>query len=76
MLNWTERMIRLRKECPEIGWGKYAILKTSSSNVLAIRYDWRNNSVLVLHNFSDKPTKIRLSCGVPDSDRLVNLIIG
>jgi maltose alpha-D-glucosyltransferase / alpha-amylase len=20
-LNWTARMIRLRKECPEIGWG-------------------------------------------------------
>src|SRR5207249_4442264 len=23
MLNWTERMIRLRKECPEFGWGTY-----------------------------------------------------
>src|SRR5437016_87463 len=28
MLNWTERMIRLRKECPEIGWGRCTILNT------------------------------------------------
>src|SRR5690242_14314081 len=26
MLNWTERIIRRRKECPEIGWGNFTIL--------------------------------------------------
>src|SRR5262249_26425542 len=26
LLNWTERIIRLRKECPEIGWGTYKVL--------------------------------------------------
>src|SRR5205823_2938193 len=25
LLNWTERMVRLRKECPEFGWGDYRI---------------------------------------------------
>ena len=24
LLNWTERMIRMRKECPEISWGDFA----------------------------------------------------
>ena len=23
MLNWTERMMRMRKEVPEIGWGDF-----------------------------------------------------
>ena len=23
MLNWTERIIRMRKEVPEIGWGRF-----------------------------------------------------
>jgi maltose alpha-D-glucosyltransferase / alpha-amylase len=23
MLNWTERIIRIRKEVPEIGWGDF-----------------------------------------------------
>src|SRR3569623_1818322 len=26
LLNWTERMIRMRKECPEIGWGTWQLL--------------------------------------------------
>src|SRR5579871_4254790 len=26
MLNWTERIIRMRKEVPEIGWGDYKII--------------------------------------------------
>lgn len=29
LLNWTVRMIRLRKECPEIGWGEWTALPIS-----------------------------------------------
>jgi maltose alpha-D-glucosyltransferase/alpha-amylase len=25
MLNWTERIIRMRKEVPEIGWGDFKV---------------------------------------------------
>jgi len=46
LMDWTERMIRMRKEVPEIGWGDFAILDTGISEVLAMRYDWRSNSVL------------------------------
>src|SRR5262249_45158506 len=28
LLNWTERIIRARKECPEISWGTYTVLRT------------------------------------------------
>jgi maltose alpha-D-glucosyltransferase/alpha-amylase len=76
MLNWTERMIRLRKECPEFGWGTYEILSTGSPNVLAIRYDWRNNSLVTLHNFHEKPQTIRLDCRVHESELLANLLVG
>jgi maltose alpha-D-glucosyltransferase / alpha-amylase len=76
LLNWTERMIRLRKECPEIGWGDCTVLNTGNPGVLAMRYDWRNNSVLTLHNFTEKPKSIRLKPGVKDGDRLVNLLVG
>jgi maltose alpha-D-glucosyltransferase/alpha-amylase len=76
MLNWTERMIRLRKECPEIGWGNLKILNTGTRHVLALRYDWRTNSVLTLHNFSEKPQTVRLDVGVPGGQRLINMIIG
>ena len=76
MLNWTERIIRMRKEIPEIGWGDFAILKTKAAAVLAIRYDWRNNSAVFVHNLSSKPMEVALSIGrVSEADgSLVNLL--
>jgi maltose alpha-D-glucosyltransferase / alpha-amylase len=74
LLNWTARMIRVRKECPEIGWGSWKILHTGSSKVLGMRYDWRGNSLVVLHNFDEKPQEVRIRPGVEGGDRLVNLL--
>jgi maltose alpha-D-glucosyltransferase/alpha-amylase len=37
LLNWTERMIRVRRECPEISWGNFVVLRTNVAEVLAIR---------------------------------------
>jgi maltose alpha-D-glucosyltransferase / alpha-amylase len=42
--------------------------------VLAIRYDWRNNSVLVVHNLSATPQEVLIEVGVEDSSCLVNLL--
>ncbi len=76
LLNWTERMIRLRKECPELGWGTFKILKTGDSGVLAIRYDWRNNALITLHNFHEKPRSITIDPGGMENRRLINLLSG
>jgi maltose alpha-D-glucosyltransferase/alpha-amylase len=76
MLNWTERIIRMRKEVPEVGWGDFEILTTRDVSVLAIRYDWRNNSVLFVHNLASTPREVSLSVGIAgESSRLlVNLL--
>ena len=60
MLNWMERAIRMRKECPEISWGDWRILNTEAREVLAMRYDWDQHTLIALHNFSPKPRAIRL----------------
>ena len=75
LLNWTERIIRMRKEVPEIGWGDFEVLKMRDPAVLALRYDWRNNSVVVIHNLHEEPREIRLDvgCGV-EGCRLINLL--
>jgi maltose alpha-D-glucosyltransferase/alpha-amylase len=59
-LRWMIRMIRLRKECPEIGWGEWAILATGSRSVLGVRYDWRGTAVVCLHNLSPEPQRVRV----------------
>ena len=41
ILNWMERMIRMRKEVPEIGWGKFSFIATRTPKVLAMRYNWQ-----------------------------------
>jgi maltose alpha-D-glucosyltransferase/alpha-amylase len=76
MLNWTERMIRMRKEVPEIGWGDFTIIATGDPSMLAIRYDWRNNSVLFVHNFDEEPREVSLAVGLNDERdlHLINLL--
>jgi maltose alpha-D-glucosyltransferase/alpha-amylase len=76
LMNWMERMIRMRKEAPEIGWGQFDIVHTHTPEVLAIRYDWRRNSVLVVHNLSAIPREVSLEVDVADSRILVNLHSG
>jgi maltose alpha-D-glucosyltransferase/alpha-amylase len=60
LLNWTERVIRARKECPEISWGDFRVLRTNVPEVLALRYDWRGTSVVTTHNFSERRQKVVL----------------
>jgi maltose alpha-D-glucosyltransferase/alpha-amylase len=76
MLNWTERIIRMRKEVPEIGWGDFEIIPTHDPAVLALRYDWRNNSVLFVHNFEATPREITFRTGIAGEAGalLVNLL--
>jgi maltose alpha-D-glucosyltransferase/alpha-amylase len=76
MLNWTERIIRMRKEVPEIGWGNFEIVKSPDVAVLAIRYDWRNNSVFFVHNLAATPREVLLSVGIAaaKTQMLINLL--
>jgi maltose alpha-D-glucosyltransferase/alpha-amylase len=76
MLNWSERIIRMRKEAPEIGWGDFKVIATRDPAVLVIRYDWRNNSVLFVHNLDEKPREVAFAVGLPGEagKLLVNLL--
>ena len=76
LMDWTERIIRMRKEIPEIGWGDFEIVTTGTPAVLAIRYDWRNNSVLFLHNLSPIPREVKFvpAAETKGESRLINLL--
>jgi len=76
LLNWMERIIRMRKEVPEIGWGDFSFLSTGNPQVLVMRYDWRDNAVIFVHNLSPLPEEVRFTVRVPDEESrtLVNLL--
>jgi maltose alpha-D-glucosyltransferase/alpha-amylase len=66
----------MRKELPEVGWGDFTVLTTRDPAILALRYDWRNNSVLFLHNFNENPREVTLSVGLSGNagKHLINLL--
>jgi maltose alpha-D-glucosyltransferase / alpha-amylase len=70
LLRWTASMIAVRKECPEIGWGTWEILDSGSPHVLAMRFEWNDDSVVTVHNFGGKATEASLATG---AERLVDL---
>lgn len=61
LLNWMQRLIHRRRECPEIGWGAWRILRTEDKSVLALRYDWEGRVLLTVHNLSSRRCRTTLS---------------
>ena len=79
LLNWTERIIRMRKEVPEVGWGDFAVIPSGDRSVLIMRYDWRNNWVLFVHNLDARPREVAFSAGLDGTNAepgklLINLL--
>jgi maltose alpha-D-glucosyltransferase/alpha-amylase len=76
MLNWAERIIRMRKEVPEVGWGDFEVISVRDPAIFIIRYDWRNNSMLFVHNLEEKPREISFAVGLSGEtgNLLVNLL--
>jgi maltose alpha-D-glucosyltransferase/alpha-amylase len=76
LLNWTERILRMRKEVPEVGWGDFQVIANRDPAVLIMRYDWRNNSVLFVHNLDEKPREVSFATGLSGEagKLLVNLL--
>jgi hypothetical protein len=49
-------------------------LATGKPEILALRYDWRNNSVLFVHNLSAIPTEVKFDSRAKVDGHLVNLL--
>ena len=61
LLRWMMEMLRVRKECPEIGAGNWRILATRDRHVLALLHERRDAAVLCVHNFAEEPREVTLS---------------
>ena len=54
LLSWMERLIRRRRETPEISFGEWTLLPVEEACVCAMRYDWGERTVIVAHNLADR----------------------
>lgn len=61
LLNWFERLIRLRKEAPETGWGSWTVIPTAAKPVLVLRCDWQQRTLITIHNLSRRTRVVDIS---------------
>ncbi len=61
---------------PEISWGDFAVLRTNAPEVLALRYDWRDTSLVTLHNFANRTRKVELRVERARDETLVEIFDG
>lgn len=75
LLNWMERLIRRRRECPELGWGRFRLVETAEPAVMAHRADWDGQTVLAVHNLGEAKVTTELRLDADDEGKsLVDLL--
>jgi glycosidase len=62
---FVRSLIRVYRECPELGWGTFSVLACDAPSVLAHQCVWEDKTLVVLHNLADHPVtaKIQLPAG-------------
>jgi trehalose synthase len=63
LLNWMERLIRRRRECPELGWGRWTLLDAGDPAVFAHSAEWDGSTLVAVHNLADREARARLEPG-------------
>ena len=58
LLRWFEELIRVLRECPEIGVGHHPAHRRFPRSVLAHRFDAPEGSILLLHNLADRAVTV------------------
>lgn len=71
LLNWFERLIRRRRESPELGFGALTVLDVDAESVFAHRVDWEDATIVCVHELSGRPVTVKLP--VEDGEALVDL---
>jgi len=71
LLNWMERLIRRRRECPELGWGSWSLLEPGDDAIFAHRCDWEDSTIVAVHNLAAREAIARLVVG--EEGELVDL---
>ncbi|MBD1807494.1 alpha-glucosidase C-terminal domain-containing protein [Microcoleus sp. FACHB-SPT15] len=74
LLNWIERLIRIRQQCPELGRGKWCILETDEPSVFAHCCEWEGDTVLTVHNLAKQPCTVSLKSSNLNSKHLIELL--
>ena len=76
LLAFVTLLARRYRECPELGWGTFAVLDQPHEAVLAHTCSWQGARIVALHNLGSEPCTVPLSLeDAGGEDRLVDLLV-
>lgn len=61
LLNWIERLITTRKQCPEIGNGTLFMVPYPGNEILIHGLELEEEKLLFIHNFSQEPQELSIA---------------
>jgi maltose alpha-D-glucosyltransferase/alpha-amylase len=76
LLNWTKRVLRIRKQYPAFGRGRLHLLGPENVAVLAYVREYGDQSILVLNNLASTPQEAVLDLSDRAGQHLVDLLTG
>ena len=76
LLSWMERTIRIRKECPEFGWGAWSIVETDQPDVFAHACQHEGGTVVAVHNLAERDVEGALDLSPFGASKAVDLLGG
>ncbi|HEX6675552.1 MAG TPA: alpha-amylase family protein [Actinomycetes bacterium] len=71
LLHRIGTLIRVRKQCPELGFGEWRLLETDQPAALGHRADWAGGSVAVLHNLAGDGCEVKVDLGAARVEELL-----
>jgi glycosidase len=76
LLAFITHLVDRYRECPELGWGAFEVLKQPVASVLAHRCSWDDASLVALHNLSAEPAEVPLELAdIPPGTKLADLLV-
>jgi trehalose synthase len=76
LLAWMRRLIRERRETPDIAFGQLTSLAVEDAAILALRYDWGERTLIVVHNLGAEAREAKLALGSAGEWREVTPLFG
>jgi maltose alpha-D-glucosyltransferase / alpha-amylase len=74
LLSRVERLVRVRKTCPEFAHGRLRVLDAGDPGVFAHRCETRDGAVVALHNLAGRPARARVVIDAAAGERLTDLL--
>ena len=74
LLNWMQRVIGIRRGCPELGWGTADTLDVGDPAVLVLRTRGAGHCTWCVHNLAAEDTQVRLELQRRPGDEVTEVL--